>query len=64
MIDSGAHQVNDSAFFVALFEDVFSALASIFHLTVINVERYVTVSRPSKSLLTIFLMIRKYHTYG
>ena len=39
---------NVSATFMAVFKsfDVFAALASIFHLTTISVERYIAVSRP------------------
>ena len=49
---------NVSAVFAALFKsfDVFSALASVFHLTAISVERYIAVSRPFyyKSLPSLF----------
>ena len=49
---------NVSAAFKAVFKsfDVFSALASIFHLTAISVERYIAVSRPFyyKRLSSVF----------
>ena len=49
---------NVSAAFMAVYKsfDVFSALASIYHLTAISVERYIAVSRPFyyKSLPSLF----------
>ena len=41
-------EFNQSAAFVAAFKicDVFAALASIYHLTAISIERYIAVSRP------------------
>ena len=58
MIGTEKNLWNVSAIFVALFKnfDVFSALASIFHLTAISVERYIAVSRPFyyKSLPSLF----------
>ena len=49
---------NGSVPFKAIFKtfDVFSALASIYHLTAISIERYIAVSRPFyyKSLPSLF----------
>ena len=41
-------EFNESATFKAVFKifDVFAALASIYHLTAISIERYIAVSRP------------------
>ena len=41
-------EFNESATFKAVFRifDIFTALASIFHLTAISIERYIAVSRP------------------